>query len=215
MEGRLWKGDGPGKSGRLGSGRIDAALIRPSGLALVCRPLALQELYNETDAVTGGWLSHAASLLTACSAQLPSCGSGGSGGSAYSGGPLRVTHVAVTSGQLIPSLAKLLLFRLVPHIAPQHVWSSRYEGKQRCFERVRRRFGDRCTYLAIGAGASCMSQVLQLMHACMRASQTLRLMHPGRHTAQLRGTVPRHQVPSHTDDSPQLRPACRRRHRGG
>jgi len=65
---------------------------------------------------------------------------------------VQVTHVAVTSGQLIPSLAKLLLFRLVPHIAPQHVWSSRYEGKQRCFERVRRRFGAGCSYLAIGEG---------------------------------------------------------------
>ena len=118
-------------------------LIPPSSLP------SFQALYAETDAASGGWLSHAASLLAACSSQLAPPSSGGSGSK------LQVTHVAVTSGQLIPSLAKLLLYRLVPHIAPQHVWSSRFVGKRRCFERVRRRFGAGCAYLAVGGrGAS-------------------------------------------------------------
>lgn len=141
----------------------------------------MQELYNETDAATGGWLSHAASLLAACSVQLPSAsirsssGGGGSsrgssGGSPSDSGPLRVTHVAVTSGQLIPSLAKLLLFQLVLHIAPQHVWSSRYEGKQRCFERVRRRFGDACSYLAIGEAAAGGRWAGAAQQSCMPAA---------------------------------------------
>jgi eyes absent family protein 4 len=62
-----------------------------------------------------------------------------------------VVHVAVTSGQLVPSLAKLLLFKLGAHIAPTNVWSSRHCGKAACFDLVRRRFGPACTYVAIGA----------------------------------------------------------------
>jgi hypothetical protein len=101
-------------------------------------PFWKQSLYQETDAATGRWLSHAAALLAACSSQL-----GGSGGG--------VTHVAVTSGQLVPSLAKLLLFRLGGHIAADNVWSSRHCGKAACFERVRQRFGAGCRYVAVGA----------------------------------------------------------------
>lgn len=93
-------------------------------------------MYTQTDVVTGGWLSHADALLDACSAQL-----GGGGG---------VVHVAVTSGQLVPSLAKLLLFRLGRRIAPDRVWSSRYRGKVECFRQVRQRYGARCRYVAIG-----------------------------------------------------------------
>ena len=63
----------------------------------------------------------------------------------------QVVHVAVTSGQLIPSLAKLLLFRLVGHIDGQQLWSSRHCGKRACFERVRQRFGPAATYVALGA----------------------------------------------------------------
>lgn len=110
----------------------------------------MQELYAQTDAATGGWLSHASSLLAACTAQLAAAPRGGSPGGA-GGGAVHVTHAAVTSGQLIPSLAKLLLFRLDGHIGPQHLWSSRNRGKQACFRMVRERFGPGCSYLVVGA----------------------------------------------------------------
>lgn len=114
----------------------------------------MQALYEDTDAATCGWLSHGAALLAACSTQLAvaaSNGSGNGGGGAGDSGLVHVTHAAVTSGQLIPSLSKLLLFRLDGHIRPQHLWSSRYRGKQACFELVRQRFGPGCSYLVIGA----------------------------------------------------------------
>ncbi|KAI3424881.1 hypothetical protein D9Q98_008265 [Chlorella vulgaris] len=101
-----------------------------------------EALYQETDAVTGGWLRHASALLADCSRQL--CDS--------SAEDREVVHVAVTSGQLVPSLAKLLLFKLGAHIAPTNVWSSRHCGKAACFDLVRRRFGPACTYVAIGDG---------------------------------------------------------------
>jgi eyes absent family protein 4 len=102
-----------------------------------------QALYAETDAATGGWLSHAAALLHDCVSQL----------SAAAGCP--VTPVAVTSGQLVPSLAKLLLFKLDSWIAAEHAWSSRHCGKAACFQSVLQRFGASCTYVAIGAGPGC------------------------------------------------------------
>lgn len=98
-------------------------------------------MYGETDALTGGWLSHACALLGDCTSQLA--------GAAEQEGR-EVTHVAVTSGQLVPSLAKLLLFKLGAHIASEHVWSSRHCGKAACFELVRQRFGAACSYVAIG-----------------------------------------------------------------
>lgn len=59
--------------------------------------------------------------------------------------------MAVTSGQLVPSLAKLLLFRLADHIGAHNLWSSRHCGKAACFERVRQRFGPGCRYVVVGA----------------------------------------------------------------
>lgn len=126
--------------------RVQAAQTNSKPLH-ACPPAptaVVQALYAETDAATRGWLSHASSLLATCSSRLvaPS--------SSTAASKLPVTHVAVTSGQLIPSCAKLLLFRLAPHISPEHVWSSRFVGKRCCFERVRHRFGSGCAYLAIG-----------------------------------------------------------------
>ncbi|KAL4437248.1 hypothetical protein ABPG75_004387 [Micractinium tetrahymenae] len=135
------------------------ALLHKFGLAALGGAQQRQEwevLYKETDAITGGWLSHASSLLAACTAQLGggsiACAADG-GGSSCGGPPLEVVHVAVTSGQLIPSLAKLLLFKLGGHIPAEHVWSSRFRGKLHCFRAVQQRFGAHCTFVAIGDGA--------------------------------------------------------------
>ncbi len=160
-------------------------------------------LYDEIDALTGGWLRHAQHLLEACSERLGSGGSevvaaeglaghssgavareptgrahgdggegvaaidqphqhegrlfspGAVGGSAdgvveVGAGESGVVHVAVTTGQLTPSLAKLLLFRLDPHFPPENVYSARAAGKPDCFQRIKKRFGEGCRYLAVG-----------------------------------------------------------------
>ena len=92
---------------------------------------SVQSLYQQTDALTGGWLSSAAALMAACSAHLGSMvaaratepslaqllappGSSAATGGGSSGDssrpaprPLRVVHAAVSTGQLIPSMVKV------------------------------------------------------------------------------------------------------------
>ena len=100
-----------------------------------------QSLFEQTDALTGGWLSRAAALLADCSASL----------AAAAGAPGRpVLHQAVTSGQLVPTLGKLLLFRLDAFFRPEDVFSSRGVGKATCFARIEERFGPNAAYVAIG-----------------------------------------------------------------
>ena len=106
-----------------------------------------QQLFAQTDLLTGGWLSHAAQLLKDCTS-LPA-----------SSGSMPVHHVVVTSGQLVPSLAKLLLFRLSALFQPGDVYSSRGSTKAACFDLVERRFGPGCRYAAIGAQAGCWCPV--------------------------------------------------------
>lgn len=76
-------------------------------------------------AAAGHSLSPPPTAAAPASAPPPSVGfrsSSPGGGAAPEAGPgLEVVHVAVTSGQLIPSLAKLMLFRLAAHFAPDRV----------------------------------------------------------------------------------------------
>ena len=96
-----------------------------------------EQLYAATDATTGGWLTAARELLAACSREL-------------GGGGRRVVHRAVTSGQLTPTLAKLLLFKLGGQLPPLSVQSSAACGKLACFMRLREQFGERACLVAIG-----------------------------------------------------------------
>lgn len=73
---------------------------------------------------------------------------------AVAGAPGRpVHHVAVTSGQLVPSLAKLLLFRLDAAFLPEDVFSSRGVGKAACFARVAGRHPPGTAFVVVGDGA--------------------------------------------------------------
>ena len=67
---------------------------------------------------------------------------------------LQVHNVVVTTGQLVPTLAKLLLFRLSGAFPPEGVYSARSAGKQHCFDLVARRFGPAARYLVIGEHGS-------------------------------------------------------------
>lgn len=60
-------------------------------------------------------------------------------------------NVVVTTGQLVPTLAKLLLFRLSAAIPPENVYSARNQGKQHCFALIRHRFSAAARYCVIGA----------------------------------------------------------------
>ena len=56
----------------------------------------------------------------------------------------------MTSNQLVPSLAKLLLFDLGGVFDIENIYSSTKVGKESCFERIASRFGRKCTYVVVG-----------------------------------------------------------------
>jgi EYA(Eyes Absent) family protein len=68
---------------------------------------------------------------------------------------LNAYHFLVTSGTLIPSLVKCLLFKLNQYFKPSNIFSSREDGKLQCCRRIRDRFlhQDKFPkYCAIGDG---------------------------------------------------------------
>ncbi|CAK1591235.1 unnamed protein product [Parnassius mnemosyne] len=61
-------------------------------------------------------------------------------------------NVLVTTTQLVPALAKVLLFGLGGVFPIENIYSATKTGKETCFEKIKQRFGDRCTYVVIGDG---------------------------------------------------------------
>jgi phosphoglycolate phosphatase-like HAD superfamily hydrolase len=113
---------------RYARGVAGAALTAPADVA------AWHALYADTDAFTQRWLS----LASAAVADAAESG---------------VTNVLVTAGCLLPTLAKLLLFKL-NHLFPHNtVLSARREGKAACFARLAARYGARARFVAVGDGA--------------------------------------------------------------
>ncbi|KAL3161743.1 hypothetical protein ABBQ38_008840 [Trebouxia sp. C0009 RCD-2024] len=64
-----------------------------------------------------------------------------------------VVNVLVTTGQLVPTLGKLLLFKLDGAFKATSVYSARNKGKAHCFDLIAERFGSDCNYVAIGDGS--------------------------------------------------------------
>lgn len=112
----------------------------------------LDELYDMTDKYTDRWLSSARVFLEECSA-----GSGGTSVVAADGinesAASKHINLLVTSGSLIPSLVKCLLFRLDNMIVHENVYSSWEVGKLQCFEWIKARFnGPNVRFCIIGDG---------------------------------------------------------------
>ncbi|WOL05466.1 hypothetical protein Cni_G14195 [Canna indica] len=99
------------------------------------------DLYNLTDSYSDGWLSSAHDLLKQTFGRTDK-------------GPGSISiNVLVTSGSLIPSLAKCLLYRLDDVISADHVYSSWEVGKLRCFSWIKERYGGpNVKFCAIGDG---------------------------------------------------------------
>ncbi|XP_062227851.1 eyes absent homolog isoform X3 [Phragmites australis] len=101
------------------------------------------DLYSLTDKYTDGWLSSAHKLLGEAigkSAAAPSANSSS-------------INCIVTSGSLIPSLAKCLLYRLDDVVSSENVYSSWEAGKLQCFKWIKERFdGPNIRFCAIGDG---------------------------------------------------------------
>ncbi|CAK9207324.1 unnamed protein product [Sphagnum jensenii] len=111
-----------------------------------------QRLYEATDKYTDGWLSAGRQLLEECErankmqendlhGQVQTIGT-----SERRLGEVRQVasegncNVLVTSGTLIPSLVKCLLFRLNTYFHPLNIYSSREVGKLQCFRWIYERF---------------------------------------------------------------------------
>jgi len=61
-------------------------------------------------------------------------------------------NVLVTNGELIPTIAKLLLFGLAKHFHPTCIYSSRDCGKVACFQEIAKRFSGAGSMVAVGDG---------------------------------------------------------------
>eukprot|EP00474_Spongospora_subterranea_P009872 CRZ10330.1 hypothetical protein [Spongospora subterranea] len=99
---------------------------------MVSRHHDLLNAVNEVDSLSNGWLSLSRYILEEIW--------GSSGG----------TNVLVSSGQLIPTLVKLIVFGLSPFIPVENVYSSRDVSKKTVFCTILQRFGAKCNYKVIG-----------------------------------------------------------------
>ncbi|KAJ8797017.1 hypothetical protein J1605_001827 [Eschrichtius robustus] len=61
-------------------------------------------------------------------------------------------NILVTTTQLIPALAKVLLYGLGIVFPIENIYSATKIGKESCFERIIQRFGRKVVYVVIGDG---------------------------------------------------------------
>ncbi|KAM3595884.1 uncharacterized protein V6R79_004551 [Siganus canaliculatus] len=94
----------------------------------------LLRLQTEIENVTDAWLTTALKSLL----HIQSRG--------------KCMNVLVTTTQLVPALAKVLLYGLGNVFPIENIYSATKIGKESCFERIVSRFGKKVTYVVIGDG---------------------------------------------------------------
>lgn len=94
----------------------------------------LGRLQGDVEAVTDSWLGTALKSLLL----IQSRG--------------KCVNVLVTTTQLVPALAKVLLYGLGEVFPIENIYSATKIGKESCFERIVSRFGKKVTYVVIGDG---------------------------------------------------------------
>ncbi|XP_060095681.1 eyes absent homolog 4 isoform X7 [Heteronotia binoei] len=92
------------------------------------------QLRAEIEALTDSWLTNALKSLSIISTRS------------------NCVNVLVTTTQLIPALAKVLLYSLGGCFPIENIYSATKIGKESCFERIVSRFGTNITYVVIGDG---------------------------------------------------------------
>lgn len=112
-----------------------------------------EELYEMTDVYTDRWFSSARAFLEECAfSDEPPRASADRTHNSTSRSSQHV-NILVTSGSLIPSLVKCLLFRLDHLITPGNVYSSWEVGKLQCFKWIKERFNEtNVRFCVIGDG---------------------------------------------------------------
>nr|XP_061785942.1 eyes absent homolog 4 isoform X1 [Nerophis lumbriciformis] len=92
------------------------------------------QLRAEIEALTDSWLTHALKSLSIISSRS------------------NCVNVMVTTTQLIPALAKVLLYSLGSVFPIENIYSATKIGKESCFERIMQRFGRKVVYVVVGDG---------------------------------------------------------------
>ncbi|XP_062980734.1 eyes absent homolog 4 isoform X9 [Elgaria multicarinata webbii] len=92
------------------------------------------QLRAEIEALTDSWLTNALKSLSIISTRS------------------NCVNVLVTTTQLIPALAKVLLYSLGGAFPIENIYSATKIGKESCFERIVSRFGTNITYVVVGDG---------------------------------------------------------------
>ncbi|XP_018585927.1 protein phosphatase EYA4 isoform X3 [Scleropages formosus] len=92
------------------------------------------QLRAEVEALTDSWLTSALKSLSIISSRS------------------NCVNVLVTTTQLIPALAKVLLHSLGSVFPIENIYSATKIGKESCFERIMQRFGRKVVYVVIGDG---------------------------------------------------------------
>lgn len=115
-----------------------------------------ENLYQVTDSYTDKWLSSARMCLEECANGnrdlIPNIVLPATANHAMST-ENRHVNILVTSGALIPSLVKCLLFRLDGLLTCENVYSSCEVGKHHCFSLIKKRFsGPDVQFCVIGDG---------------------------------------------------------------
>uniref|UniRef100_A0A4W3JMY7 Eyes absent homolog n=1 Tax=Callorhinchus milii TaxID=7868 RepID=A0A4W3JMY7_CALMI len=90
------------------------------------------QLRAEIEALTDSWLSNALKSLSIISSRS------------------NCVNVLVTTTQLVPALAKVLLYSLGGAFPIENIYSATKIGKESCFQRIMSKFGTKVTYVGIG-----------------------------------------------------------------
>ncbi|XP_067317690.1 eyes absent homolog 3-like isoform X2 [Anolis sagrei] len=105
-----------------------AALLSPE------KKEALQRLRENIEMLTDSWLGSALKSLLLIQSRK------------------NCVNVLITTTQLVPALAKVLLYGLGAVFPIENIYSATKIGKESCFERIVSRFGKKVTYVVIGDG---------------------------------------------------------------
>ncbi|XP_032900819.1 eyes absent homolog 3 isoform X3 [Amblyraja radiata] len=95
---------------------------------------SLQQLRADIEVLTDSWLATALKSLMLIQSRR------------------NCINILVTTTQLVPALAKVLLYGLGETFPIENIYSATKIGKESCFERIMSRFGKKVTYVVIGDG---------------------------------------------------------------
>ncbi|MXQ95494.1 hypothetical protein E5288_WYG003318 [Bos mutus] len=113
------------------------------------------QLRAEIEGLTDSWLTNALKSLSIISMRS------------------NCVNVLVTTTQLIPALAKVLLYSLGGAFPIENIYSATKIGKESCFERIMQRFGRKVVYVVIGDGVEEEQAAKKIGSCSVRGSELL------------------------------------------